>query len=150
MAGPLSEAEAQAFLAAPHVAVLSVASDAARPPLTSPIWYAYEPGGTCTFFTGTAGRPTRKARLIHRAGVVSLCVQREEPPYRYVTIEGAIVQVDRPPRAEQMLGIVSRYLPPQQAEGFAAAELGRPDSRVAAYTVRPDRWLSFDFGDTRE
>jgi hypothetical protein len=48
------------------------------------------------------------------------------------------------------LGIVSRYLPPQQAEGFVAAELGRPDSRVAVYTVRPDRWLSFDFGDTRE
>jgi len=150
MAGPLSESEAQAFLAAPHVAVLSVASDDARPPLTTPIWYAYEPGGNCSFFTGTMGRATRKARLIHHAGVVALCVQREEPPYRYVTIEGTVVQVDRPPTAEQMLAIVRRYLPPQQAEGFVTAELGRLDSRVAVYTVRPDRWLSFDFGDDSE
>ena len=147
MAGPLTEVEAQAFLAAPHIAVLSVASDDARPPLTVPIWYAYEPGGDLTFFTDTMGRKTRKARLIHHAGVLSLCVQHEEFPYRYVTIEGTVVQVDRPPTASRMLAIVRRYLPPEQAEGFVAAELGNPASRVALYTVRPDRWLSFDFGD---
>ena len=59
MPGPLTESEREEFLAAPHIAVLSVASDDARPPLTVPIWYAYQPGGNITFFTGTMGRQAR-------------------------------------------------------------------------------------------
>jgi hypothetical protein len=38
---PLTEQERQAFLAGLHIAVLSAASDGARPPLTIPIWSAY-------------------------------------------------------------------------------------------------------------
>ena len=145
MPRPLTEHEREAFLAERHVATLSVASDSDRPPLTVPVWYGYQPGGSLTFFTGSQGRKARKSRLIEKVGVLSLSVQREELPYRYVTVEGTVVQTDRPPSAEQLLAIVRRYLPEEMAQGFVQAELGRADSELVLYTVSPDRWLTFDF-----
>lgn len=135
----------EAFLAAPHIAVMSVANDQGRPPHASPVWYGYEPGGNVTFFTNTQGRTSRKSILIERAGKLSLTVQTEEFPYKFVTIEGTVVHVDRPPSAEGVLAIVRRYLPGEQAQGFVRMELERPDSELVLFTVRPDRWLSADF-----
>lgn len=143
----LTEDEREAFLAEPHIAVLSVASDEGRPPLTVPVWYAYLPGGDVTFITGTMGRKARKTKLIRDAGVLSLCVQRAEFPYKYVTVEGRVVQIDQNPTAEPVLAIVRRYLPEAMAQGFAASEIGNPESPFVLFTVRPERWLSFDFGD---
>jgi hypothetical protein len=143
----MTERERQKYLAGPHVAVLSVARGGDRPPHTTPVWYAYEPGGEVAFFTGTQGRRARKTGLIERAGVVSLCVQRPEFPYRYVTVEGTVVRADRPPVAEQMLAIVRRYLPEGLARGFVEAELAHPGADLVLFTVRPDRWLTADFGE---
>jgi nitroimidazol reductase NimA-like FMN-containing flavoprotein (pyridoxamine 5'-phosphate oxidase superfamily) len=145
MTRPMSEQERQEFLAEPHVGVVSVASDDDRPPLAVPVWYGYRPGGNITFFTGTQGRKARKTRLIRRAGVLSLSVQREEFPYRYVTVEGTVVREDRPPSAEQMLTVARRYLPEEAARGFVEAELGSPGPELVLFTVRPDRWLTADF-----
>jgi uncharacterized protein len=103
MSRRMTEQERQGFLAEPRVAVLSVASDSDRPLLTVPLWYGYQPGSNVTIFTGTQGRKARKTRLIEKAGVLSLSVQREGFPYRYVTVEGTVVGADRPPSAEQML-----------------------------------------------
>jgi uncharacterized protein len=100
-----------------------------------------------TFFTGTQVRRSRKADLIEQAGVISLCVQQETFPYRYVAIEGTIVQTERPPTAEKALAIVSRYLPEAQAQGFVAAELDHPTGEFVLYSVRPDNWHSLDFSD---
>lgn len=88
----MTERERQEFLAGPHVAVLSVARGGDRPPHTTPVWYAYEPGGEVTFFTGTQGRRSRKADLVREAGRLSLTVQREDFPYGYVTVEGSVVE----------------------------------------------------------
>ena len=143
----LTERERQAFLAEPRVGVLSVAGADGRPPLTAPTWYGYQPGGDITFFTGTQGRKARKIDLIERAGVVSLCVQRAEFPYRYVTVEGTVVRVDRPPSAEQLLAIARRYLPEEPARGFVEAELASPGAGLVLFTIRPDRWLTADFGE---
>ena len=121
-----------------------------RPPHTTPVWYGYKPGGSITFFTGTQGRKSRKAGFIEMAGVLSLTVQREEFPYRYVTVEGSVVGLDSPPSAEQMLAIVGRYLPEEAAQGFAEAELAHPGSGPVLFTVRPDRWLTFDFTEEDE
>ena len=68
MAGRMNEQERQRFLADTHVAVLSIARGAGRPPHATPVWYAYEPGGDITFFTGTQGRRSRKAGLVREAG----------------------------------------------------------------------------------
>ena len=143
----LTERERQDFLAEPRVGVLSVAGDDGRPPLTVPTWYGYRPGGDITFFTGTQGRKARKTRLIERAGVLSLCVQRAEFPYKYVAVEGTVVWADRPPSAEQMLAIARRYLPEELARGFVEAELAHPGAELVLFTIRPDRWLTFDFAD---
>ncbi len=143
----MNEQQQQAFLAEPHVGVLSVASDDGRPPLTVPLWYGYEPGGNLTFFTGTQGRKARKTGLIRRAGVLSLCVQRAEFPYKYVTVEGTVIQTDQPPTAEGLLAVVRRYLPEEQAQGFVAVELAHPGTTLVLFTIRPDRWLAADFGE---
>jgi hypothetical protein len=143
----MTERERQEFLAEPQIGVLSVAGEDGRPPLTVPLWYGYEPGGDLTFFTGTQGRKARKTALIEKAGVLSLSVQREEFPYKYVTVECTVVQMDRPPTAEQMLAVARRYLPEEQAQGFVEAELGRPESELVLFTVRPDRWLTADFAE---
>ena len=142
---PMTERERQEFLAGPHVAVLSIARDGGRAPHSTPVWYAYEPGGDVTFFTGTQGRRSRKAELIGKAGAVSLTVQQEEFPYRYVTVEGTVVSEDRPPSAEQALTVARRYLPEEHAQGFVEAELGHPAPEFVLFTVRPDRWLTFNF-----
>ena len=82
----MTTAEREAFLAGVHVGILSV-DDPGRGPLTVPVWYAYEPGGTVDVITG--GQSV-KARRLRAAGRFSLCAQIETPPYRYVSVEGPI------------------------------------------------------------
>jgi uncharacterized protein len=143
----MGEAEREAFLADVHVGVLSVAAGVGKAPMTMPVWYAYEPGGTITFFTGTGGRRARKSPLIEREGVVTFLAQRETVPYKYVAVEGTVVGTERPPSAALMLAVVRRYLPEETAQGFVQLELGRPPeaSELVAYRVRPDRWRTSDF-----
>jgi hypothetical protein len=139
--------EREAFLAEPRVAVLSVARGDGRPPHAAPSFYAYEPGGDITFFTGTERRRARKVALLERAEALSLTVQRAEPPFKYVTVECRVVRADRPPSAEQVLAIARRYLPEEFAQGLADSEIEDPASELVVFTVRPERWLSADFSD---
>jgi uncharacterized protein len=144
---PMTTPEREAFLAEPRVAVLSVARGDGRPPLAAPSFYAYEPGGDVTFFTGTERRRARKAALLERAGVLSLTVQRPEPPYKYVTVECGLVRADRPPTGEQVLAIARRYMPEAHARALADSEIGDPASELVVFTVRPQRWVTADFSD---
>lgn len=91
-----SESDREKFLADLHVAVLSVEATGGRPPASVPIWYGYTPGGNILINTGAG---SRKANLIERAGVVTLVVQREEPPYQYVVVEGTVVDTANPRHA---------------------------------------------------
>jgi nitroimidazol reductase NimA-like FMN-containing flavoprotein (pyridoxamine 5'-phosphate oxidase superfamily) len=143
----LTEQERDDFLSGVHVAVISVAREGGEPPLAVPLWYGYQRGGNFTFFTGTQGRKARKTELIRKAGVVSLTVQQESFPYRYVAVAGTVIGADAPPSEEQMLGIVRRYLPEDAARGFVQAELALPDSPLTLFTVQPDRWDTADFSE---
>ncbi|BBX62735.1 hypothetical protein MSAS_19090 [Mycobacterium saskatchewanense] len=134
-----SETERQEFLAATHVAVLSVATTDGRPPASVPIWYDYSPGGDIRIATGAS---SRKARLIERAGAVTLVVQREEPPYQYVVVEGTVVETTRPAPPEALLNTAIRYLGEEGGHAFARSMEGVDE---VLFTVRPDRWLSADF-----
>ena len=137
----MTVAEREAFLADLHVGVLSVAEDG-RGPLTTPVWYRYEPGGDVTFFTG---RGTRKMRLLRSAGRCSLCVQSEAPPYSYVSIEGPVVSIDPAGLEEERRLIAHRYLGPEGGAAWLAATTdAMPVSDVIR--IRPERWLSVDFG----
>ena len=133
-----SETERQEFLAGKHVAVLSVAADG-RPPASVPIWYHYTPGGNIRINTGASGR---KARLIERAGAVTLVVQREEPPYQYVVVEGTVVETTTPTPVEVREAIAIRYLGEEGGRKFVR---GLDAQESVLFTIRPDRWLTADF-----
>lgn len=134
-----SETERQEFLADKHVAVLSVAATEGRPPASVPIWYDYAPGGNVRIMTGTS---SRKARLIKQAGAVTLVVQREEPPYQYVVVEGTVVETTQPAPADLQESIAIRYLGEEGGRAFVASMEGVEE---VLFTIRPDRWLSADF-----
>jgi PPOX class probable F420-dependent enzyme len=135
----LTEDERQEFLAARHVAVLSVEAADGRPPASAPIWYDYVPGGSIRLGTSPS---SRKARLIERAGVVTLVVQSEEPPYRYVAVEGTVIETTLPSPVEVSEAIASRYLGEEGGRTFVR-NFGLAGNVL--FTIRPDRWRSADF-----
>jgi hypothetical protein len=143
----LTATEREQFLAEPRIGVLSVAADDGRPPLTVPVWHAYQPGGELTFFTGTQGRTARKVALLEKAGKVSFCVQKPDFPYRYATVEATIVKADRSPAIDDVVAITGRYLPPDAARGFAESEINHPGRTFVLFHARPDRWSSIEFGE---
>jgi uncharacterized protein len=133
-----SETERQEFLAAKHVAVLSVAAQG-RPPASVPMWYDYTPGGDIRINTGAGAR---KSRLIEQAGAVTLVVQNEEPPYQYVVVEGTVVNTTTPTPLEVREAIAIRYLGEEGGRAFVKSLEGNTS---VLFTVRPDRWITADF-----
>jgi uncharacterized protein len=136
---PFSESERQEFLAAKRVAVLSVAAADGRPPASAPVWYGYEPGGNILVNTGSAAR---KSKLIEQAGKVTVAVQREEPPYQYVVVEGTVVETTSPTPREVREQIAIRYLGEEAGRAFVDSMEGQ-DSVL--FTIRPDRWITANF-----
>ena len=136
-----TDTERERFLEAKHVAVLSVAATEGRPPASVPIWYDYAPGGHIRISTGAG---SRKAKLIKRAGVVTLVVQREDPPYQYVVVEGTVVDTTEPSPHDAREQIAIRYLGEEGGRAFVESMEGQ-DSVL--FTVRPDRWITADFSD---
>jgi len=134
-----TEDERRRFLEEKRVGVLSVAADNGRPPASVPIWYDYTPDGHIRINTGTS---SRKTRLIEQAGVVTLVVQREEPPYQYAVVEGTVVDTTTPAPPEVREAIAIRYL---GEEGGRAFIEGMGDTPNTLFTVRPDRWITADF-----
>src|SRR5262245_5565340 len=136
----MSRAEREAFLAATHVAVVSVAEDG-RGPCAAPVWYHYAPGGEVRF---AIGPESRKARLLHRAGRASLCVQTETPPYLYVSVEGptSIEEVDFERDIREM---ALRYLGPRLGAASLRATYPNGTTDEALIRLKPSRWWSRDF-----
>jgi uncharacterized protein len=134
-----TEPQRQEFLSGKHVAVLSVAATDGRPPASVPIWYTYTPGGNILVNTGVT---SRKTKLIERAGVVTLVVQREEPPYQYVVVEGTVIDTTTPAPLEVRESIAVHYL---GEEGGRAFVQGMADQPGVLFTIRPDRWITADF-----
>jgi len=140
MALTMTKAERQQFLAATHIAVVSVAAPG-RGPLSVPVWYSYTPGGEVRFVTGGN---SRKAAMIRRSGRASLCVQTETPPYQYVSIEGPAV-IDTPDFERDMRAMAIRYLGEQMGEWYLQSTAAERATAVLV-RLRPERWLSVDYG----
>jgi PPOX class probable F420-dependent enzyme len=132
----MTKQEREDFLAALHVGVLAV-ERADGPPLVAPIWYRYSPGGAVEF--NTAGS-SEKVRLLERAGRASLCAQREELPYAFVTVAGPveIAVTEQATRVE----IASRYLGTTAGTAYVAAH---PDGDEIVVRLHPERWRTLDF-----
>jgi nitroimidazol reductase NimA-like FMN-containing flavoprotein (pyridoxamine 5'-phosphate oxidase superfamily) len=136
----MSKAEREAFLADLHVGVLSVVGDGPAP-LTAPIWYSYEPGGTVNVIIGPS---SKKAAALATAKAFSLCAQTEAAPYAYVTVEGSVVET-APAPYEERKAMAERYLGAELAAGYLASTGGeQSDSLVVR--MQPERWRTTDYG----
>jgi PPOX class probable F420-dependent enzyme len=141
----MSVEEREAFLAGVRIGVLSVTDDGGdRGPVTMPLWYAYRPGGELYFITGAH---SRKAESIREAGRVSLCVHNDDPPYRYVTVEGPVTAVDEPAGEAERAELAHRYLGPELGDRYLRST---SDEGLALFRVRPEHWCSADFGKRSE
>ncbi|MFI1800115.1 pyridoxamine 5'-phosphate oxidase family protein [Streptomyces sp. NPDC020379] len=134
----MTKAEREVFLAEPHIAVVSVASEDGRGPLSVPLWYGYTPGGDITLITAL---DSRKAALMRRHGRVSLCVQRTEPPRTYVSVEGPVTEFREPARLDERRALAHRYLGAEEGDAFVAASAERTAGSVLI-RVRPEHWFS--------
>lgn len=131
--------ERETFLSAVHVGVMSVARKT-KAPLTVPIWYRYEPGGELSILIGP---DSLKAKLLARAGRFSLCVQTETVPYRYVSVEGPIVETRQVDRESDARVMARRYLGKELGDQYL--EDGDDDSMICV-SMRPETWYSVDYG----
>lgn len=131
----MSPSEREAFLADLHVGVLAV-ERADGPPLTAPVWYRFRAG----VVEMTTEADSLKARALRGAGRASLCVQREEYPYAYVTVEGPVAFAEA--TREQRVAIASRYLGPEMGEGYVASTEGGDDT---ALVLTPETWRTVDY-----
>lgn len=138
----MSRAEREAFLADVHVGVVAVA-DGRRGPLAVPVWYAYEAGGDVVFVTD---RKSRKGALLAKDTRMSMCVQSEELPYKYVSIEGPVISVEEADMRADLRPIARRYLGEELGDNYVAAVLAEPEERPqVVIRMKPERWYTVDY-----
>jgi len=137
----MSTAEREQFLAGLHVGVLSVAAPPGedRAPLAVPVWYDYQAGQVSVI----TGRSSRKGLAVRAAGRMSLCAQDEQPPYRYVSVEGPVVIEDLDPA--ERLAMARRYLGTEGGDQYVASNPD-PAGENIMIRMRPEHWLSVDYG----
>lgn len=135
----MSKAEREAFLADVHVGVIAV-ERAGGPPLAVPIWYDYDPALGVWFVT-EAG--SLKARALREAGRCTLCAQSEERgAYRYVSVEGPIVETRASDLERDRRPMAHRYLGAQLGDAYAD---GVPGEDNLVFVMRPERWRTVDY-----
>ena len=139
----MTQAEREAFLAGVHVGVISI-PEPGRGGLAVPIWYDYAPGGPLWFVTDAT---SRKARLLEAAGCLSLCAQSEQPPYRYVSVEGTVRSIEPADVERDTRPLAHRYLGRAGGDRYIEETYGSGDA-TGTIVVRVDlrRWLSVDYG----
>jgi nitroimidazol reductase NimA-like FMN-containing flavoprotein (pyridoxamine 5'-phosphate oxidase superfamily) len=142
MTTKMSRDEREAFLADVHVGVISI-SEKGRGPLTIPVWYAYEPGGEVSIATE---RNSRKMQLLEEGRRVSFCVQCETPPYKYVSVEGPVVDIDASDVERDERPLAHRYLGEKRGDQYIEASTdGREPEDMVRVRIRPERWLTVDY-----
>ena len=135
----MNQSERETFLAGLHVGVLSIAQpDPAQPPLSAPIWYAYQPAGDISLLIG---KESRKGALLSEGTRVTLVAQQEALPYAYVSVEGVVSSI-RPATADDTRAMAQRYLGEEMGAGYAEANAG--DNSVCV-SIQPQRWLTVDY-----
>ena len=129
----MTSTEREEFLAGVHIGVFAVGRDG-EAPLAAPVWYRYADG---VVEIVTAAR-TRKVGVLRKSPEATLCVQREENPPAYVTVEGTVTIEPLPEGL--VTEIAARYLGPKGAAKYA--ETAEDDTLLRLH-VRT--WRSTDF-----
>lgn len=133
----MTSAEREAFLSEVRIGVLGVAR-ADGPPSLTPVWYRYLDGDVVEIVTASY---TAKLDLLRASGDASLCVQREDAPPAFVTVEGPVSITASTPQAVE--AIASRYLGPEGGAEYLAGQGSHDDTLI---TLRIQRWRTIDFG----
>ncbi|MFQ5472931.1 MAG: pyridoxamine 5'-phosphate oxidase family protein [Dehalococcoidia bacterium] len=134
----MTQDEREAFLADLHVGVIAI-EDPGRGPLSTPIWYDYKPGAGLWIITG---RTSRKGIALDKARRFSLVAQTEEAPYKYVSVEGPIVDVRPADREKDTRPMAHRYLGTQVGDAYVDSQ---PADESHVYVMQPERWLTVDY-----
>jgi general stress protein 26 len=134
----MTKAEREEFLAAVHVGIISI-EQPGRAPLAVPIWYDYEPDVGVWVITE---KDSLKGRLLERAERYSLCAQTEDPPYRYVSVEGPVSSVRRANLEKDLRPMAHRYLGQAMGDAYLASQSNGGGS---VFTMQPDRWKTDDY-----
>ncbi len=134
----MTQEEREAFLTDLHVGVISI-EDPGRGPLTVPIWYDYEPANGLWVLTS---RTSRKGKALDKAGRFSLIAQTEAAPYKYVSVEGPIVDVRPADKEKDTRPMAQRYLGTEFGNAYVDSQ---SDDDGAVYVIQPQRWLTVDY-----
>ena len=137
----MTRAERETFLADLHVGVISV-DEPGRAPLTVPIWYDYDPAIGVWVITG---EDSRKGKLLAQAMRYSLCAQVETGLYKYVSVEGPVVEIRPALVEEDSRPMAHRYFGPEFGDQYVASS---EQSGNQVYVMRPERWLTVDYAKT--
>lgn len=140
MPAPMTREEREAFLAGVHVGIVSV-TEPGGGPLSVPVWYLYE-GGEIVLVT----RPqARKASLLQVGTPVSFCVQSEEMPPKYVSVQGAVISAEPAEVARDLKPVVRKYLGADVGDAYVDGTRPNGTDEIVV-RIRPRRWYSRDFG----
>ena len=137
MSTKMTTKEREAFLSAVHVAILSI-PEPDRGPLAVPVWYGYDPGGDVWLITG---RNSMKGKLLQAAQRATLTVQTEEPPYRYVMVEGPLT-IGAADIETHERPLARAYLGEEMGDAYTDANGGGDNILVS---ITPERWLTGDY-----
>ena len=137
----MTKPEREAFLADVHIGISSISEDGLCP-LTVPVWYDSS-GGELRVVTGQG---SRKGRLLARAGRFSLCAQTETAPYKYASVEGAIISTQPADIERDVRPLARRYLGAEMGDRYIEQTRNLPEHADSVLIrMRPERWLTADF-----
>ena len=129
--------EREFYLSEVHIGVLSVPRQG-RGPLSAPIWYDYSLGGDVVMFID---KHSVKSGYLKQVERISLCVQNENPPYVYVSVEGPF-QLSEADKARH-LAVAVRYLGERRGNEWMAKFGYKEDSFMLS--MKPEFWLTKDY-----
>ena len=87
----MSRAEAESFLRSPVRPGILATVRADGRSHAAPVWFDVDDDESIVFNTG---EDTVKGRNLRRSGRASICVQDDQPPFSFVTVEGPVTFVD--------------------------------------------------------
>ena len=128
------------FLSEVHIAILAIHREK-RAQHSTPIWYQYEPNDTLWFM---ADPKTQKGQLMEIGTPVSLVMQTETAPYRYVSIAGQISDVAKGNMEQELRPISRRYLGIKGGDEYVASFENWSSNR---YTVKINRVMSMGISE---
>jgi nitroimidazol reductase NimA-like FMN-containing flavoprotein (pyridoxamine 5'-phosphate oxidase superfamily) len=133
----MTKDEREAFLADVHVGIIAITEEG-RGPMAVPVWYGYEPGGDVWFVTD---RNSLKGTLLLSTSRATLTVQTEDPPYKYVMVEGPVSIADTDVERDSR-PLAHRYLGQKMGDAYMA---GTDHIDGILVSISPERWLTVDY-----